>query len=418
MSKRTRRERRLNRAQARAAELKAQAELLSEEEMAPAEAAESEVASTTDVPPAEAYSPRDAPPPLVDSPAAEVTPASTPPVVSPAAEVVPAIDLSDAPSVDSSPAPPAEASPKAEVPDAPPVDWSPAADEPTVEEPPEDLTFVELQSPPPPPPAAAQTALLLEALSPMPLDLDEEERITSPVEFEMVMVEERPKKTKSDKRTSRVRVDEEPGQDLEASAERLGRARELVREGKIEEAMELYREIVSDHPQSLKARNNLGVLYDELGQHERALEQFEMARALVPENVEVLSNLGAALLGLSRYEEAERELRRAQKIDPENVEVRSNLGILYHRRGLYAQAETELRWVCERDHDHGPAHFYRGEALNRLGRVDQALEVLERAMRLQPANAKIYHTMGILYDKKRMPTEAAQMYRKMRELRN
>jgi Flp pilus assembly protein TadD len=249
-------------------------------------------------------------------------------------------------------------------------------------------------------------------------DLDEDDRL-SPVEFELVMSEDRPRTPPPvERRTSRVRVDEEPGQDLEASAERLARARELVRSGMIEEAMELYREIVSDHPQSLKARNNLGVLYDELGQHERALEQFEIARGLVPDNVEVLSNMGSALLGLSRFEDAERELRRAQKIDPESVEVRANLGVLYHRRGLYAQAETELRWVCERDHDHGPAHFYRGEALNRLGKVDQALEVLERAMRLQPNNYKIYHTMGILFDKKRMPVEASQMYRKMRELRS
>jgi Flp pilus assembly protein TadD len=253
---------------------------------------------------------------------------------------------------------------------------------------------------------------------PVVFEPDDDDRL-SPVEFELVMMEDRPRKpVPPEKRTSRVKVDEDPGQDLEAAAERLARARELVRDGWIEDAMELYREIVSDHPQSLKARNNLGVLYDELGQHERALEQFEIARGLVPDNVEVLSNLGAALMGLSRYEDAERELRRAQKIDPESVEVRANLGILYHRRGLYAQAENELRWVCERDHQHGPAHFYRGEALNRLGKVDQALDVLERAMRLQPNNYKIYHTMGILYDKKRMPVEASQMYRKMRELRS
>jgi Flp pilus assembly protein TadD len=253
---------------------------------------------------------------------------------------------------------------------------------------------------------------------PTTFDLDDDDRM-SPVEFELVMVEERPKKAQHvEKRSSRVKVDEEPGKELEASADRLGRARDMVREGKIEDAMELYREIVSDHPQSLKARNNLGVLYDELGQHEQALEQFEIARGLFPDNVEVLSNMGAALVGLSRFEDAERELKRAQKIDPESVEVRANLGILYHRRGLYAQAENELRWVCERDQDHGPAHVYRGEALNRLGRVDQAIEVLERAMRLQPSNAKIYHTLGILFDKKRMPLEASQMYRKMRELRS
>lgn len=203
---------------------------------------------------------------------------------------------------------------------------------------------------------------------------------------------------------------------LAEDGKRLSRARSLVEEGRLREAVEAYREIVADHPYSLKARNNLGVLYDELGQHQMALEQFEAARAQAPENVEVLSNLGAALIGLSRFDEAERELRRAMRLEPGNVAARANLGILFFRRGLYAQADHELRWVCEHDHEHGPAHYYRGEALNRLGRVDEALDVLQRATRLQPSNARIYHTMGVLFDKKHMTAEANRMYRKAREL--
>lgn len=203
---------------------------------------------------------------------------------------------------------------------------------------------------------------------------------------------------------------------LDPEGERLARARTLVEEGRVRDAIDVYRALVSDHPSNVRARNNLGVLYDELGSHELALEQFEAARELEPENVEVLTNLGASLGGVGRFEEAERELRRAQRLDPEALDVRANLGILYYRRGLYAQAEAELRWVCERDHDHGPAHFYRGEALNRLGRVDQAMDVLERAIHLQPENAKAFYTLGILFDKKHMPEEAARMYRKSRQL--
>ena len=240
------------------------------------------------------------------------------------------------------------------------------------------------------------------------------EQGSAPLELELEGDETAARKEERSRRPPRGR--EEEGAPLTVGGERLARARELVRERKIHEAIALYREVVSDHPQSLKARNNLGVLYDEMGQHEMALEQFEAARTIDPDNVEVLGNLGAALLGLSRFDEAERELRRGLKLDPENVEVHAHLGILHFRRGLYLQAENELRWVCERDHDHVTAHVYRGEALNRLGRVDQALEVLERVARLQPGNAKTYYTMGILFDKKRMPQEAAQMYRKAREL--
>jgi Flp pilus assembly protein TadD len=198
--------------------------------------------------------------------------------------------------------------------------------------------------------------------------------------------------------------------------DRLAQARDLVARGRVDDAIATYREILLDEPGNLKAYNNLGLLYEGLGRFEWALEQFEVARAIEPDNVAVLSNVGGALIGLGRFDDAERELRRAMKLDLESVDVRTNLGILFFRRGQYLQAENELRWVCERDADHVAAHIYRGEALNRLNKVDKAIEVLERAAALQPGNAKIYHTMGIVFDKKNMPTEAARMYRKVREL--
>lgn len=198
--------------------------------------------------------------------------------------------------------------------------------------------------------------------------------------------------------------------------ERLVRAGELERQRDFRGAVALYLEVIAEDPKDPRARNNLGVLYDRIGAHELAIEQYEAARDLDPGNVEILSNLGAALGALGRFEAAERELRNALRIDPNRVDVRANLGILHFKRGLYAQAEAELRWVCEVDPNNAAAHFYRGEALNQLGRIDEALEALEQASRIQPGNSRAYYAMGILYDKKHLPEQAAMMYRKAREL--
>lgn len=186
--------------------------------------------------------------------------------------------------------------------------------------------------------------------------------------------------------------------------------------GRFEEAVGVYRRIVSADPGHVRARNNLGVLLDQMGSHKAALEHFQAAVDMEPENPELLTNFGAALAAQGHYEEAEAQLRKAVRMDPGGVDVRANLGILYFRRGLYAQSDHELRWVCDQDPDHALAHFYRGEALNRLGRVDDALETLERAAHLQPEKARIYYLLGILYDKKNLPQEAGMMYRKARKL--
>ena len=94
------------------------------------------------------------------------------------------------------------------------------------------------------------------------------------------------------------------------------------------------------------------------------------------------------------------------------------MGVLYFRRGLYAQAETELRWVCARDRENGPAFYYRGEALNRLNRYDEAVQALERAAALMPKDPKPVYTLGHLYDRRHQPEEAAEMYRRARRLQS
>jgi Tfp pilus assembly protein PilF len=186
--------------------------------------------------------------------------------------------------------------------------------------------------------------------------------------------------------------------------------------GRVGDSAQLYRQLIAIDPSHVRARNNLGVLMDQMGDHDVAMEHLLVALELEPENGEVLANLGAVVAAQGKYEQAEEHLRRAASLDPVSLDVRANLGLLYFRRGLNAQADLELRWVCEQDPNHALAHFYRGETLNRLGRIDEALEVLEQASRLQPQRARIYYLMGILYDRKNLRQEAGAMYKTAREL--
>lgn len=196
----------------------------------------------------------------------------------------------------------------------------------------------------------------------------------------------------------------------------LARARALVEEGRAQEAIDLYRDIVEENPASLKAHNNLGVLFDELGQHEGALEHFEVALRLEPDNVEVLTNLGSTLTALARFEAAEVLLRRALRVAPDGLDARLSMGILSFRRGLYSQAESELSWVCARDPTNGPAFYYRAESLNRDGQFEEAGTVMALAAELMPLDPRPVYTLGHLYDRRSLHEEAAEMYRKAREL--
>jgi tetratricopeptide (TPR) repeat protein len=198
--------------------------------------------------------------------------------------------------------------------------------------------------------------------------------------------------------------------------QKMAWAKKRAKAGRLEEAEELYRELVEEDPDNVRALNNLGVLLDEMGDSEGAVAHLKAARRIEPTNQEILGNLGAALGSMGKYAEAEEELRTAYRLDPTNHQIRANLGILLFRRGLYDQAVIELEAVCAAHPDDGLPLYYRGEALNRLGRVDEAIEALERVVELVPRNSKAYYTLGVLFDKKNLPDRASAMYRKAREL--
>ena len=136
------------------------------------------------------------------------------------------------------------------------------------------------------------------------------------------------------------------------------------------EAEKGYREVLFRDPGHLKARNNLGYVYDSRGEPARALEEYQAALEIEPENVQLLNNVGAVLGTLGKYGQAEETLRTAQLLAPEDPDVHLNLGLVFFRKGLYTAARESLERAIVLDPESESAYYYLGEACNRLGQID------------------------------------------------
>ena len=89
--------------------------------------------------------------------------------------------------------------------------------------------------------------------------------------------------------------------------------------------------------------NEMGILYDEVGDRAGAEESFRQAVGLQPDSDRLRNNLGYNLLLQNKLEAAEGEFRRTLELNPKSATARNNLGAVLARRGDLENARQQFR---------------------------------------------------------------------------
>ena len=89
---------------------------------------------------------------------------------------------------------------------------------------------------------------------------------------------------------------------------------------------------------------------------------------------------GRSHLSRGELDLAVRAFRDALLENAEDVEAREGLGLALAKAGNYAGALEELERVCQKAPERESSRRARGEVLMRLGRFDQGVAELKRAM--------------------------------------
>jgi len=103
-------------------------------------------------------------------------------------------------------------------------------------------------------------------------------------------------------------------------------------------------------------------------------------------------------------------LRALGYLDASSPKGDRNLAALHFEKGEYAEAaRLYAEMVREDSEDAGLRASYAG-ALGALGKLDEALAELTRAIALEPANPEAYHNRGAILEKRGDPKAAAREY--------
>jgi len=168
--------------------------------------------------------------------------------------------------------------------------------------------------------------------------------------------------------------------------------------GDLEAARELYELWTQTYPRDYGPHNELGIVYRQLGQHEKGLEQSLKAFELNPGSAQVRSNLGAAYLIAGRLDDAARVIReaRAENLDaPANHFNQFLVDFLHHDRAAMERDEAGL--VGKPGFEFRRIHLESSIA-RYAGRVTQARELNRKAVDAALVRDEMETAAGFLAD--------------------
>ena len=125
-----------------------------------------------------------------------------------------------------------------------------------------------------------------------------------------------------------------------------------------------------DLPYAVSLRLYSGHALRELGDVSSASGQYELALVVDPQNRAALNHLAMSLVALERYEEAHGRYSELAELDPDNAEVHANHGAVLHHLGRNQEALRRVQRALELDATLEPAQVLRKEVGKALGLAD------------------------------------------------
>lgn len=135
----------------------------------------------------------------------------------------------------------------------------------------------------------------------------------------------------------------------------LARADSFMTQGRVEEAIDQYRQLAQSDRDNFEGVNKLGYALMQVGRTQEALASIQRAIALEPRNPEANNNLGLVLLQAGRNEEGVASLQRAVELKPDYAEGHYNLAHALISVGRSSAAVDQFREALRTRPDWTPA---------------------------------------------------------------
>ena len=162
-------------------------------------------------------------------------------------------------------------------------------------------------------------------------------------------------------------------------------------------AEKLYNEILKSSPYHEGAQSNLGILYNQLGKHQKAVNCFEKAIQINPNSANAYYSLGVIFTQLGESQKAISYYEKVIQINPNHIHAHNNLGVIFTQLGESQKAINCFEKAIQINPNHIDAHNNLGTILNELGESQKAISCYEKAIQINPNHIDAHNNLGVIF---------------------
>jgi tetratricopeptide (TPR) repeat protein len=177
----------------------------------------------------------------------------------------------------------------------------------------------------------------------------------------------------------------------------LEKARELVSIGSFDKAEAILRQAIAADPKRVDARVLLGTTLALQGVRGEAIEQLAEAVRLSPSSANAHNEFGMVLSRFVEVKAARQEFERALELDPRLAEAHVNLSLILAQAGELAAASEHLDRAIELQGSSPKtayAHYLRAKIWGAQDQIDKAMDELQKAVHLRPDYEEAWSDLG------------------------
>jgi len=175
----------------------------------------------------------------------------------------------------------------------------------------------------------------------------------------------------------------------------------LAEQGLLDEAIQIYREIVNLQNDSGTAYYNIGYVLAKQGKITEALENYKYALTLKPDLAIAHENMGYIMLSKGKYAEATSYLQTAVSLNPFNITSLNNLGLCLARQNRLNDAINCYNTALKLNPERAEIRANLALALINSGRNEEGVKQCKKALKLKPNWPEVINLMTEAEERKK-----------------